>query len=184
MSLGVHLQSFHARAAARVGCGLLVAAAALAELSCQRARTTELAAPAPAASSASDRLSAQEALPGRQLVFGVEVPSGMRVSSRFPDVAHLSGSRSVHDLIGYFSKHVAGHVELTDSGASFARVHVNGDPKRRVYRIEISEQGLTRHVTLSDVTPTPSPQGLSETERWQRAGLNSDGTLKDRLSQY
>lgn len=143
-------------------------------------------APAPApASAAPDRLSGQEALPGRELVFGIEVPSSMRVSSRFDDVVHLTGSRTVRDLVTYFSKHVSvANVELLPEGAVFARARVNDDARQRVYRIDISQRGPISHVKISDVTAPPTIQGLSEAQRWERAGLNADGTLKDRLKQF
>jgi hypothetical protein len=140
---------------------------------------------APSSSAAPDRLTKQEALPGRERAFGIEVPSGMRVSSRFDDVIHLTGARSVRDLVSYFSKHVSvANVELLPDGALFARARVNGDTSPRLYRIDIAQRGPISHVKLSNVTPPPVVQGLNDAERWQRAGLNADGSLKDRLKPF
>jgi hypothetical protein len=159
--------------------------AAVGLVGCRREVPEASLVPAVATSAAPDRLQAQETLPGREKVFGLEVPSGMRVNSRFDDVVHLSGSRSVTDLVTYFSKHVSvAGVELLENGARFARARIHDDPKQRIVRIDISREGPRSRVTLSDVTPPPAIQGLSEAERWQRAGLNADGSIKDRLKQF
>lgn len=153
--------------------------------SCKRQQREQQPSVFAPSTAAPDRLTKQEALPGRELVFGIEVPNAMRVSSRFDDVVHLTGSRTVRELVTYFSKHVSvANVELLPEGALFARARVNGDARGRVYRIDISQRGPISHVKISDVTAPPTIQGLSEAERWERAGLNADGTLKDRLQQF
>jgi hypothetical protein len=73
---------------------------------------------------------------------------------------------------------------MTSSGARFARVSLKGDTSGHVYDIEISREGTTSYVRMKDVTAPPRVQGLSDADRWQRAGMNPDGTVKDRLQQY
>lgn len=134
---------------------------------------------------APDRLRPGETLPGREIVFGMEVPSGMRVASRFPEVVQLSGHVKPEAVINYFRKLVhADTVELGTTRTVFPRARVKTDEKKRLYRIEVvSERSLTK-VRIRDITPSPPVQGLNNAERWERAGRNPDGSLKDRLKAY
>jgi hypothetical protein len=167
------------RAMALLAMSLLVTCGAF---GCKRQSRDE---PSAAATSTSDRLSPTETLPGRPTAFGIEVPLGMEVSANLGDVIHLTGRLSVAQLVDYFRKHVAvANIELTDQGAVFPRAYVNSDPTKRLYSIDIRRAGNGSLVRLRDVTPTPAVQGLSNAERWQRAGLNPDGSLKDRLKTY
>lgn len=135
--------------------------------------------------SAADRLVRGEALPGRPLAFGIEVPPPMQVNAEFNDLVQLSGPTGVRELVSYFAKHTnVVAVEMTSSGARFARVSLKGDTSGHVYDIEISREGTTSYVRMKDVTAPPRVQGLSDADRWQRAGMNPDGTVKDRLQQY
>jgi hypothetical protein len=63
----------------------------------------------------------------------------------------------------------------------FPRVFVKGDKQKRIYRIEIHRARNLTTVNLRDITPPKVPQGLTEEERWERAGRNPDGSLKDPL---
>lgn len=132
-----------------------------------------------------DRLAPGEQLPGVETTFGVEVPPGMRVSARFPDVVQLQGRLHLDHLVRYYQKHllVTG-VELSQDRAEFRRAHVKGDPDKRLYRVVITQKNKHSVVRISDVTPPPKVQGLDQAERWERAGMRSDGTLKDRLNVY
>jgi hypothetical protein len=175
-----NLRARRARATVLVlGLSVLVTTGAL---GCKRESRQQ---PSSVASPPSDRLGPTETLPGRPTVFGIEVPLGMEVSANLGDVVHLSGRSSVAQLVAYFRKHVAvANIELTEHGAVFPRAYINDDPKKRLYRIDIKREGNGSLVRMRDVTPTPAVQGLSESERWQRAGLNPDGSLKDRLKTY
>lgn len=132
-----------------------------------------------------DRLAPGEQLPGVENTFGVEVPPGMRVSSRFPDVVQLQGRIHLDHLVRYYQKHllVTG-VELSQDRAEFRRAHVKGDPEKRLYRVVITQKNKHSVVRISDVTPAPRVEGLDQAERWERAGMQSDGSLKDRLNVY
>jgi hypothetical protein len=129
-----------------------------------------------------DRLLASEELPGQKRVFGIEVPPGLTVSAQFADRAQLRGRVELNTVLKALQKQlVTGPVEYSPRRAVFANALVSGDSKKRVYRIElVAERNLTS-VQILDVTPPPVTEGLSETQRWDRAGRNPDGTLKDRL---
>jgi hypothetical protein len=132
-----------------------------------------------------DRLLPGEELPGRKRVFGIEVPHGLKVSSRFPDVVQLTGHVKLDSVLNVFRKQLlTEHIELGNQRAVFPRALVKGDAKKRVLRVEmVSEKGRVS-VVIRDLTEPPVAQGLDEKERWDRAGRNPDGTLKDRLKVY
>lgn len=162
---------------------LLLASAALASCRCERDEDEALVRnPVP---TATDRLLPGEELPGRPRVFGIEVPEGMRIAARFPEVVHLTGQVKLDAVTRYFEKHVVtSQVELGAGRATFPAATVKGDEKQRVYRIEVVSDRGTTSVQMRDVTPPPVPEGLSEKQRWERAGLNADGSLKDPLKTY
>ncbi len=136
----------------------------------------------PQSSASPDRLSDDEVLPGREEIFGIEVPRGMRVSSRFADFAMLTGHARPEAVANYFREHVlARHVEVGANQTVFPRVYVKGDESKRIYRIEIAHSRNRTTVSMRDITPPPETHGLSEQERWDKAGRNPDGTQKDRL---
>jgi hypothetical protein len=130
-------------------------------------------------------LQAGETLPGREQVFGIEVPRGMRVASRFNDVVQLSGHAAPEAVANHFRDHVlAQHVEVGANQTVFPRVFIKGDQSKRLYRIEIAHAQNRTTVNMRDITPPPVTEGLTEAERWERAGRNPDGTVKDPLKQY
>ncbi len=157
------------------------AAVCLCALGCQRDETTtENPVDAP-----EDHLAPGEHLPDAELTFGIEVPRGMRVTATFKDVAQLDGSLSIEQLVSYYKEHVlVAAIEMGATQAVFPRVYVRGDAQKRQYRIVISKHDNRSKVRITDVTGTPVVKGLSERERWERAGLNPDGTQKDRLKAF
>jgi hypothetical protein len=139
----------------------------------------------PAAKEPGDQLAAGEHLPDAELTFGIEVPRGMTVLSRFKDVVQLQGPLSVEQLARYYRQHIAAAiVELGENNAVFPRVYVNGDDTKRIYRIVISKKRKGSLVRISDITAPPTVKGLDERERWERAGLTPSGSQKDRLGVY
>ncbi len=132
-----------------------------------------------------DRLQPGEKLPGVETTFGIEVPRGMEVTARFPDVVQLRGRVPLPDLVKYYKQHVkVAAIELGNNQAVFPALYVNGDQTKRVYRIVITDQDGRRSIRMTDETKPPAVRGLTEAERWQRAGLQPDGTQQDRLKVY
>jgi hypothetical protein len=50
--------------------------------------------------------------------------------------------------------------------------------------IEITDRSGQVELVVRDLTPPPIPQGLSDEERWKRAGLRPDGTPIDPSKVY
>lgn len=146
--------------------------------------------PAPAGSSSAaaakppiDRLAPGELSPGSDVAFGLPVPRGMKLTHKFHDLAYIEGHVQREALIQFVKERVvAARVELAANAVLFPRVVIEGQPDR-IYDIEVvSHHGRSR-LTIRDVTPIPAPQGLSEAQRWERAGLSPSGELlhKDQL---
>lgn len=129
---------------------------------------------------APDRLAPQEPLIGTQRVWGLRIPDGMTISSQFPRKVHLSGSRSLTSVMEALREQVStSHAEVTPSRFVFERAAIQSEGERKLLRIEALTEGPLTRVYISDITPPPVPSGLSESEMWERAGRNPDGTIKN-----
>jgi hypothetical protein len=129
-----------------------------------------------------DRLQPGEQIAEAPIAFGMPLPEGMRVTRHFLDAAYFSGRVPFDQALEHVRKHVlARDVELRTLGAVIPQAYIQGDERRRLFRIEVSRTGEGSQVYLQDITPPAVTQGLSETERWRRAGRNPDGTMVDRL---
>lgn len=129
---------------------------------------------------APDRLAPEEPLIGTPQVWGLRVPDGLRVSSQFARTVHLSGSRSLSAVTEALRQQLlTSELEVTPTRTVIARAYVKGATERRLLHIEAISEGVLTRVNITDVTPPPVPSGLSEAERWERAGRNPDGTVKD-----
>ena len=132
-----------------------------------------------------DRLTRSETLPGRALVFGIEIPRWLKVTLQHSKVAQLSGHRSLEDVTRYFQRHVsAAHIEAIGRRVVFPKAFVNALGSKRLFRIEIAEQDRLVSVRISEITPPRVTRGLSEKERWKRAGRNSDGSQQNRKTVF
>jgi hypothetical protein len=124
-----------------------------------------------------DRLLPDELGQSKLLVFGFPVPQGMNVERRYAESVHLVGTVSPTVLTAYVRAHAAtGPAELMGSRKVFSKVRIRGGDPNRIYDIEIDDSGAARRLIVSDVTPPPLEPGLSDEERWKRAGYNADGT--------
>jgi hypothetical protein len=124
-----------------------------------------------------DRLSPGELSKSGQLVFGFPIPPGMSVTQRYPDGVHLQGQMPEPNLKEYVEAHiVAGPSELDAHRRIYNNARIRGGDSSRVYSIEIDELRGERALIISDVTPKPVEPGLSNEERWRRAGYMPDGT--------
>lgn len=164
---------------AALGLGLLVAACG-AWLGCNPSAE----APAPSTSQSApktpDRLAPGELREGKGTLFGLKLPVGMKVDAQFPQSAHASGVVSAEKLANYVRQRVTvSRVELAASGTVFPQATIRGgDPARR-YQIEVSSKGRNAKLSVMWLNPVkpPAVTGISEEQRWQRAGISPDGKL-------
>ena len=127
-----------------------------------------------------DRLAPGELAPGDGEVFGVPVPRGMEVTGRFRDSALVVGDVAPEAVANYVRDYVdARNVEIGAARTIFPSVTIkNGDPDR-TYRIEVVRDRRETKLLISDITPPPKVEGLTDAERWRQAGLTPEGKPLD-----
>lgn len=161
---------------------LLVAALLLALPSgCKKDAPSEKAAGAASAGKAKrrppvDRLAKDEMAPGDTVVWGFSVPRGMKLEAQFRDAAHIGGKMPFDALVEYVGKQIAPqHAEIAPRRALFPRARILAGAVDRVYDIEVNQRRRRTHIVIRDITPPPTVDGLTESERWQRLGLTETG---------
>jgi len=128
-----------------------------------------------------DRLAPGELPEGKGQMYGLLLPRGVRVKARFAKEAHAAGKVPMGALAAYLRKRVeVQHVELAKGRMIFPDARVRSGPQDKRFRIELStgRGGITK-VVMRDLTRPPAVRGISEKERWRRAGLTPDGKIID-----
>jgi hypothetical protein len=105
----------------------------------------------------------------------------MTVLGRAPDSAVLFGEVAPEAVANYVRDRVAvSHVEVAAGRTVFPQARIKDGPADRVFRIEVIREFRATKVVLTDVTPPPPPPpGLTDAERWRRAGFSADGRALD-----
>jgi hypothetical protein len=139
--------------------------------------TTSAAPPVPP-----DHLLPGELGEGKEIAFGLVLPRGFTVERRFADAIHASGSSTVEHVAAYVRRRVvASTVEVGPARTIFASAQT---ATHVPVTIEITDRSGQVELVVRDLTPPPIPQGLSDEERWKRAGLRPDGTPIDPSKVY
>lgn len=129
-----------------------------------------------------DRLAPGELEPSDELAFGLPLPQGMRVVRRFDDATHAKGKIDHDELVAYLKRRLAtSHVTYELDKVVFDKVKLRNAPNEadRTLRIEVwVDRGMT-WLRVTDTTVPPAVEGLSEAERWRRAGMHPDGSPLD-----
>lgn len=164
-----------------LSCALLVT---FAGAGCRRSSEAveDLTPPAPNESAkALDRLLPGELRPGEEEAFGLLLPHGMRVIGRFDRTVHAAGNLKPEDVANYVrDRVVVDRVELGAASTLFPNARIKNAPPSKRFLIEVVSAAPARTVLkVRDITPPPPTQGLSEAERWKRAGLRPDGRLAE-----
>jgi hypothetical protein len=140
---------------------------------CERKESPSTLPPTPSASEkAADRLLPGELAEGRERMMGLAVPRDMRVVRVFDDSAVASGRVDLESVSNYVRKRVdAASAEIGAARTLFPRAHVKGQPDEKVVRIEIVRQIGSTELLFYDITPPVHLPGLSDEERWRKAGV-------------
>jgi hypothetical protein len=147
---------------------------------CESGKSLQFAPPVDGSARAPDRLQPGELAPGTVEVWGFRAPRQMRLERRFPDAAHFVGPVPAEALANYVRERVeAERVEVGAARTVFPKVHIKGGKADRIYQFDIVKDGTSSKLVLQDVTPPPLEPGLSEAERWRRAGMTPDGKQAD-----
>ncbi len=125
-----------------------------------------------------DHLAPGELAEGSDALFGLTLPRAIKVQRRFRDGAYASGPVSPEDLSNYVRQRVAvAEVEVGAARTVFPRARILAGDASKIYRLEVApRRGGGSELSVRDVTPVPPPEGLTDAERWRRAGMNPDGT--------
>jgi hypothetical protein len=127
-----------------------------------------------------DRLKAGELAQGTEEAFGFYAPRKMKLDRKYPDAAHFIGPVDAASVANYVRQRVeAERVEIGAARTVFPKVRIKGGPAGHVFRIEVVSSGPTSKLLIRDVTPPPTVPGLTEEERWKRAGLKPNGQPLD-----
>ncbi len=159
-----------------------LALALLLAAGCHKKRVVVGTQPAASASARPpvDHLEPGELAPGKDIVFGMPVPRSMTVDRRYPDAAHISGSVTPESVANYVRKRViVSRVEIGAARTVFPAAKIKGGDLNKIYRIEVVPSPGRTKLVIRDITKPPMTQGLSEAERWKRAGLTPDGKPLD-----
>ncbi len=127
-----------------------------------------------------DRLAPDELAEGQTQLFGLRLPMGMRVEARFVHSGHATGPIAPERLANFVRQRVeVRHVELAASRTVFSKARIKGGDPSKLYRIEVIPKGRESKLFVELLNPPkpPAPKGISEAERWKRAGLSPDGKL-------
>jgi hypothetical protein len=125
-----------------------------------------------------DRLAPGELVEGTESAYGLVLPRGMKVLSRFEDAVHAKGKMRPEHVANYVRKRVdVARVELGAARTIFPNVRIKDGNRARRYRIEVVRtSAVETKLELYDVTPPPKVEAKSQAERLRRAGFNPDGT--------
>jgi len=133
--------------------------------------------PAPAASASVspttvDRLLPGELSEGHGRALGLAVPLEMHLERVFDDSAVARGHVDLEPLANYVRRRVdAATVEIGAARTLFPKAHVRGQPEGKVVRIEVVRENGFAVLIVRDITPPVIAPGLSDEERWRKAGV-------------
>jgi hypothetical protein len=176
------VRSFRLRSLAR---GLLWTAAAMAlPYACDKAPPPPPATET-AAQATPDRLPPQQRSSETATAFGLSLPKGMRLTRQFNDSAYFMGRLELSSVVEHLKPHLeAQRMEVKPGYTAFENARLKGDTSEKRLRVGVSAEGPGTQVFVQNVTPPPTPRGVSEAEMLRRAGRNPDGTPLDQNQLY
>jgi hypothetical protein len=140
--------------------------------------------PVPSAQSTADHLAKGEIPEGRERAFSLPLPLHSTIKARFANSVHVASPYTQEELANFIKTRVKDG--KTTSGASetrFDQVVVVKDPSKTL-TIQVRPAPIMgefrSQVVVDDVTPLPEEPGLTDADRWKKAGMSPDGKLLDR----
>lgn len=126
-----------------------------------------------------DRLPPGELLEGTEEFYGFAVPRGMRGRYVAPGIVEITGRADFDQLADYTKDRIAvKHAEMLPNELIYRNARILGT-KDKVFDLTVSRQKLGSRLEIQEITKKPATGGLSEEERWKRAGLKPSGGLID-----
>ena len=149
---------------------------------CKRKRPRELL-PTPLGLAPPDGVAEGELDAGPDRAFGFVLPRGMRITARMNDTVYATGRLGFAATKRYLREQVidAKAVE-TATRLSLDNATVAHSPKHKVMLVVSMKSGKVE-LMIRDRRRKEAEPGLSEEERWRRAGLTTDGQVVENQAQ-
>jgi hypothetical protein len=131
-----------------------------------------------------DHLAPTEAVEGKERAFGLPLPRLSRVEARFDKSVHVLSALSAEELVNFVRARVKdGKVTPGTSSTLLYDVTPIGDPEKRisldVHAFKGGDGTMHSQMVVRDTTPVPIEPGLTDEQRWQKAGLTPSGKIVD-----
>jgi hypothetical protein len=163
--------------ARRVVLGLVLTVGVTACSACKRKEETPTEIKPP------DHLAPSEVVEGKERAFGLPLPRTAHIAARFEKTVHVQTPLTHEELVNYVRARVKdGKVTPGTSGTQLFDVTPVGDPMKRLtidVRLYRGGDGNHSEMIVRDTTPTPVEPGLTDEQRWQKAGLTPSGQIAD-----
>ncbi len=130
-----------------------------------------------------DTTEPNEIAEGDTLAFGLVLPRELRIQAQAQDVTYAIGKLPFEALANYVRDRVIPtRVDTGPAQTVFVDAIVKRDPKH-VVQVEVRAKRGRVELVVRDRTPKPAEKGLTEAERWRRAGLTPDGRPIEKLAE-
>lgn len=130
-----------------------------------------------------DRLAPSEVVESKEKAFGLPLPRVSEVKARFPTTMHVTSRLTAEELANFVRARSKGGKSTPGATSTVLEGVTPRDDDTKRLTIEIrpsrSADGMKSEMIVRDTTPPPLAPGLTDEERFRRAGLKPDGTLLD-----
>lgn len=138
---------------------------------------------APADTRAPDHLAPGEVVESREHAYGLPLPRASRVNARFEKTTHVYTPLTAEELVNFVRARVKdGKVTPGATSTQLLDVAPLHEPARRLtidVRTFRSGEGFHSEMVVRDSTPPPLEPGLTDEQRWKKAGLTPSGEIAD-----
>lgn len=140
--------------------------------------------PPPVETKPQDHLAVGEVVEGKDRAFGLPLPRLARIAARFERTVDVYSPLSPEELVNFVRARVKdGKVTPGSSSTMLVEVVPLADPEKRltidVHAFHGNDGTVRSEMIIRDTTPIPSEPGLTDEQRWKKAGLTPDGHIAD-----
>lgn len=130
-----------------------------------------------------DHLVPSEVVEGKERAFGLPLPRVSTVAARFEKTIHVQTPLTPEELVNFVRARVKdGKVTPGTTTTQLFDVAPIGDPAKRLtidVRTYRGGDGNKSEMIVRDTTPAPVEPGLTDEQRYQKAGLTPSGQVAD-----
>ena len=139
--------------------------------------------PAPVVTTKVDVADPDELAEGKERAFDFPVPRAMRVEARFEDAVYLVGRVPFASLNNYIRERVvAGEIDTGPAKTVYGKAALKNG-KKRLLELTVSNDYGNIELIVRDRTRTAVEKGLTEEQRWKRAGLTQEGQVIEKSAE-